>query len=266
MGHRAGRPPRQALSQLGAQGQRVRAFVRAAGTRYSGRFRPKGSSSPLPRVSIWSVWNEPNLGFELAPQGVPGNLRVPNSGQLYRGLVSAAWTGLHQTGHGKDTILIGELGPRGAARWGVFAAMKPLMFMQALYCVDSELPELRGYAAKEEGCPTTAGRLAEVPGAEPGAVRSAGIGVHLWARWYPPNSTPSTIPITPGCPTCRTSSRRSTGYCASTARIRVFPHLQHRVRIYHQPAQSHGSVRLAGDRLLLPELGGIHVLARPSHP
>ena len=43
-------------------------FVRAVGRRYSGSYRPNGASAPLPRVSFWSVWNEPNLGFELAPQ------------------------------------------------------------------------------------------------------------------------------------------------------------------------------------------------------
>lgn len=176
------------------------AFVKAAGIRYSGTFRPKGSSTPLPRVSFWSIWNEPNLGFELAPQGVPGNLTVPNSGQMYRGLVNAAWTALHQTGHGKDTILIGELGPRGAARWGVFAAMKPLIFMQALYCVNSDYQELRGYAAKEEGCPTTAAASRQFRAQNPGLFDATGLGVHLWARWYQPNVDPQHDPDYSGLP------------------------------------------------------------------
>src|SRR5579884_2381314 len=59
------------------------AFVRAAGIRYSGTYRPKGAKTPLPRLTFWSIWNEPNLGFELAPQGVPGDLTVPNSGRMY---------------------------------------------------------------------------------------------------------------------------------------------------------------------------------------
>src|SRR5581483_240012 len=33
------------------------AFVRAVGTRYSGRYTPPGSATPLPRVSSWSLWN-----------------------------------------------------------------------------------------------------------------------------------------------------------------------------------------------------------------
>ncbi|MGH2877627.1 MAG: hypothetical protein ACRDLV_15350, partial [Solirubrobacteraceae bacterium] len=35
-------------------------WVKAVGERYSGHFRPPGQSSPLPRVSFWSIWNEPN--------------------------------------------------------------------------------------------------------------------------------------------------------------------------------------------------------------
>src|SRR5438046_3130738 len=34
-------------------------FVTAVGTRYSGRYTPPGASALLPRVSFWSIWNEP---------------------------------------------------------------------------------------------------------------------------------------------------------------------------------------------------------------
>ena len=44
------------------------AFAKAVGTRYNGRYKPKGQKSALPRVSFWSIWNEPNYGFDLAPQ------------------------------------------------------------------------------------------------------------------------------------------------------------------------------------------------------
>ena len=39
--------------------------------------------------------------------------RVEIAAGLYRGLVDAAWTALHATGHGQDTILIGEVAPAG---------------------------------------------------------------------------------------------------------------------------------------------------------
>jgi hypothetical protein len=176
------------------------AFVKAAGIRYSGRFRPKGQRSPLPRVTFWSVWNEPNLGFELAPQGIPGRLSVENSGRMYRGLLNAAWSALHQTGHGKDTILIGELGPRGTDHFGVFAAMKPLVFMRALYCVDSSFRPLRAFAAAERGCPTTAGASRRFRARNPALFNATGLGVHLWARWYPPNLDPQHDPDYSGLP------------------------------------------------------------------
>ncbi len=162
------------------------AFVRAAGKRYSGSFTPRGASAPLPRVSFWSVWNEPNLGFEIAPQGVPGHLKIENSGRLYRGLVSAAWTGLHQTGHGNDTILIGDMGPRGENYWGVFSSMKPLVFLRALYCVDSRYHQLRGAAAAIRGCPTTAAASRRFRAQNPALFSASGVALHFWSRWYGP--------------------------------------------------------------------------------
>jgi hypothetical protein len=164
------------------------AFVRAAGKRYSGTFTPRGQSTPLPRVNFWSIWNEPNLGFELAPQGVPHHLSIENSGNLYRGLVDAGWSALHQTGHGRDTILIGDLGPRGGFPFGVFSSMNPLEFLRALYCVDSGYHQLRGYAAAIRGCPTTAAGSRRFRAQNPGLFAASGIADHMWSRWYPPTS------------------------------------------------------------------------------
>src|SRR5436309_3285928 len=61
------------------------AFVRAVATRYSGSYDPvqerlaPGDPDDLPRVSFWSIWNEPDYGPSLAPQGVPGDRTVENS-------------------------------------------------------------------------------------------------------------------------------------------------------------------------------------------
>ena len=163
------------------------AFVRAAGKRYSGTFTPRGASAPLPRVSFWSIWNEPNLGFEIAPQGVPHHLKIENSGRLYRGLLGAAWTALHQTGHGRDKILFGDLGPRGNSFFGVFSSMKPLIFLRALYCVDSRYRQLRGSAAAIRGCPTTAAGSRRFRAQNPALFSASGLADHMWSRWYAPN-------------------------------------------------------------------------------
>lgn len=176
------------------------AFVRAVGKRYSGTFTPRGASSPLSRVNFWSIWNEPNLGFELAPQGVPGHLTIENSGKLYRGLLNAGWTALHQSGHGRDTIVIGDLGPRGNNYFGVFSSMKPLVFLRALYCVDSHYRQLRGYAAAIRGCPTTAAGSRRFRAQNPALFSASGIADHMWARWYPPNVDPQHDPDYSGLP------------------------------------------------------------------
>ena len=162
------------------------AFVHAVGVRYSGNYRPTGTSAPLPRVSFWSVWNEPNYGFELSPQGVPGHVAIENSPRLYRNVLDAGWAGLQQTGHGQDTILFGDLGPRGGT-WGVFQSMKPLVFLRALYCVDSRYHQLRGSAAAIRGCPTTSAGSRRFRTQHPALFAASGLAEHMWMRWYPPN-------------------------------------------------------------------------------
>jgi hypothetical protein len=127
-------------------------------------------------------------------------LRIENSGNLYRGLLNAAWTALHQTGHGRDTILIGDLGPRGNSYFGVFASMKPLVFLRALYCVDSHYRQLRGYAAAIRGCPTTAAGSRRFRAQNPALFNASGIADHMWARWYPPNVDPQHDPDYTGLP------------------------------------------------------------------
>ena len=121
---------------------------------------------------------------------MPGNVSVENSPRLYRGLIDAAWAGLQQTGHGRDTFLFGELGPIGGtsgSTWDEFQAMAPLVFLRALYCVDSRYRQLRGYAAASRGCPTTAAGSRRFRGQNPVLFRASGVADHLWMRWYPPN-------------------------------------------------------------------------------
>jgi len=162
-------------------------FMHALGVRYSGHYTPPGASSPLPRVSFWSVWNEPDYGPSLAPQGVPGHLTVENSPRMYRNLVDAAWTALHQTGHGSDTFLFGELAPRGKPFWGVFSGMKPLPFLRAMYCLDARYRPLRGAAAAIRGCPTTAAGSRRFRARNPALFEATGVSDHPYMRWYPPN-------------------------------------------------------------------------------
>jgi hypothetical protein len=163
-------------------------FVHALGVRYSGHYTPPGASGPLPRVTFWSIWNEPDYGPSLAPQALPGHPGVEDSPQLYRGLVDAAWSALHATGHGGDTFIWGELAPRTTgATFGDFNGMLALVFMRALYCVDSSYRELRGTAAALRGCPTTAAGSRSFAARNPALFNASGISDHPYMRWYPPN-------------------------------------------------------------------------------
>jgi len=164
-------------------------FVRAVGTRYSGHYTPSGASGPLPRLDHWSVWNEPDQGFQLAPQDVP-HTAIESSGRQYRGLLDAAWAALHQTGHGGDSILIGETAPIGSTLGtpGLFGSMAPLRFLRALYCVDAAYKPLQGTGAAQRGCPTTAAGTAGFAAAHPALFKASGFANHPYPQGLAPNT------------------------------------------------------------------------------
>ena len=200
-------------------------FVRAVGTRYSGSYKPAGSASALPRVSFWSIWNEPNYGYDIAPQGTGRNQSIPNSPHIYRNLLDAAWSSLNATGHSTrtDRILFGEVTPHGDNGLGVFSNMKPLIFLRSLYCVDSELPRAARLGRGGPGLPDDGGRLAQLPHAEPGAVLAPAGSPPIPTRRHRRQTcrptcaarscAPATraTPTSPICPRFRGSSARSTG-------------------------------------------------------
>ena len=159
-------------------------FMRAVGKRYSGSYKPPGSSTPLPRVKFWAVWNEPNYGVDLAPQAIDHST-VEVAPRLYRGLVDAAWSALQATGHRHDTVLIGETAPRGQTTGnqpGNFSGMVPLRFIRALYCVGSNLKPLQGQAAAVRGCPTTASASKRFAAENPGLFHATGFADHPYPQ------------------------------------------------------------------------------------
>jgi hypothetical protein len=122
-------------------------FVRAAGRRFQG-------------VHSWSIWNEPNQAASLTPQWLrdPRDPQrwVPTAPQVYRRLVDAGWLALQQTGHARDTILIGETAPKGLldAR-DVTRSTDPQRFVRELYCLDDNLQLYQGTSAQVRACPTS---------------------------------------------------------------------------------------------------------------
>lgn len=190
-------------------GSQFKAFVQAVATRYSGKYDPvlgkllPGAADDLPRVSFWEIWNEPNFGGDLAPQATNGST-VSTSPGMYRSLLDAGWSGLTSTGHGRDTVVIGNLDARGHSAPGTrqhpqglpgnFDATKPMQFIRTLYCVSAAYQELRGAAAAAVGCPTNAAGSRRFRAAHPALFHASGFATHPYPVNLPPTRASSTDP------------------------------------------------------------------------
>jgi hypothetical protein len=178
-------------------------FVQAAATRYSGHFTPPGAVTPLPRVSYWEIYNEPNFGEDIAPQAIDGS-KVLYAPIIYRALLNAGWSALHASGHGGDTILIGALaahglqgppGPHAPEGYpGTYGETKPLSFIRALYCVDNTYHAYRGAAAAMRSCPTNAGGSARFRSQNPALFNASGFSDHPYPSNQPPNQSVANDP------------------------------------------------------------------------
>jgi len=176
-----------------------RDFVTAVGRRYSGTYQTAHQQPnavpllppttvqdpPVPRVDHWSIWNEPNHGGWLTPQW-DGKPLVPQSPRIYRGLVDGAWSALQSTGHGGDTILIGETAPAGLNP-GLTRGLHPLRFIRELYCLGSKLHPLKGRTASARGCPAKFNRSAFVA-AHPGLFGASGWAHHPYSLTTAPRT------------------------------------------------------------------------------
>lgn len=130
-GRRDGRP---VSLQYKPDAKRFGRFVEMLGRRYDGEHG-------VPRVELWSLWNEPNQGALLQPQWEDGR---PYSPRLYRRLARAGLAGLQRSGHGGDRILLGETAPLGVDRRGLRTSMRPGLFLRELLCLDPSLRPVDG--------------------------------------------------------------------------------------------------------------------------
>ncbi len=129
---------------------RYRAFVQAVGTRYNGRYSDEnGNRRALPKVSLWSLWNEPNQPGWLSPQSENG---VPTAPALYRELYHAGYQGLQLSGHGSDVILLGELAPLGSEKRAPRNGLRPVPFLRELACITPTGAQYAGPDAIARGC------------------------------------------------------------------------------------------------------------------
>jgi hypothetical protein len=132
-------PPKNLQSLLGTykpKAKEFKKFVMAVGKRFSGTYRDENASkSILPRVSMWSLWNEPNQAGWLSPQWENGK---PASPALYRALYQSGYAGLVSTGHraDNDIVLLGETAPLGSDEKTAKSPMRPKEFIRDLFAGD----------------------------------------------------------------------------------------------------------------------------------
>jgi hypothetical protein len=122
-------------------------FVRAVGRRYS------GGNEGIPRVPMWSMWNEPNHPQFIQPlsERIRGKM-VPTAADQYRRLYVAGTAALAATGHGGDTVLFGEVLPIGQSKLGTLNTIRPLLWLREFFCLDDNYRPFRGSAASARGC------------------------------------------------------------------------------------------------------------------
>jgi hypothetical protein len=133
-----------------------RRFVKAVGRRYSGTWRDENQDhSILPRVYLWSIWNEVNQPASLAPQmAYEPRLRreIPVAPILYRDLYYAASSALREVGHADSALLMGETAPLGAIRDTPRVHLWPKQFIRELFCLRPNLRPYTGLEARVRHC------------------------------------------------------------------------------------------------------------------
>lgn len=123
-------------------------FVQSLALRYSGSF------GDLPRVSTWSLWNEPNHPLFMQPlsERLGGGRLVASSPHRYRRMYVAGQAGLERSGHGGDTVLFGEILPIGQSKRGPTNTIRPIEFVREFFCLDERYRPYRGRRARVRGC------------------------------------------------------------------------------------------------------------------
>ena len=181
-------------------------FVQAVATRYDGRYKPKGASSALPGVKIWSLWNEPNSGEDLGPQNVDATAKSNGynvAAGYYRSLLRTGYSALLRTGKGK-TILLGEFAGQGRylvktrkfpeGLPGLIAIASPQSYIETLYCLTAQDKPLSGTAATLAGCPTTAAARGSFVQDNPALFDATAVAMHPYASQFAPNVSTKTVP------------------------------------------------------------------------
>jgi hypothetical protein len=129
-------------------------FAVAVAQRYSGRFAASPGSEALPRVGLFTLWNEPNLAVFWTPQRrvLRGGRIALDSPHAYRRLVQVAYAAVKRA-RPDAGVLVGGLAPGQAWRPRARQAGIPAMrFLREMACVDARLrplhtPDCRDFRA-----------------------------------------------------------------------------------------------------------------------
>jgi hypothetical protein len=141
-------------------------------------------------VTYWSLQNEPNQPGWLTPQWLQrGNEWVEAAPRIYRAMADQGYAALQATGHGNDTILIGETAPKGVSKQGETRAIDALRFIRRVYCLDDNLQVLRDAAAEAQGCRAD-GDLGRFGVDHPGLFKASGWAHHPYELTFAPNVPP----------------------------------------------------------------------------
>ena len=155
----SGRTPRPRTSSQRRHGSPRRGPTTRSSARSAGATRAstgtRTSAEILPRVSFWSIWNEPNQGASLTPQSEYNPLVkkiIPTAPVIYRRLLYAGIAGLRNSGHKSDVILAGETAPLGKDEVGHRKQLRPKVFLRELFCLKPNLTPYTGRDAKAREC------------------------------------------------------------------------------------------------------------------
>lgn len=123
--------------------ERLARFSQAIATRYSGSFPdPANPGTALPRVSLWEIWGEPNLGTHLTPQAASAGrkLRLVGAGHL-RAMVNAASRAIKEV-DSSNQVIAGGTAPFGDHPLEPQSfRTPPLTFWRAFFCLKGEALE-----------------------------------------------------------------------------------------------------------------------------
>jgi hypothetical protein len=125
-----GRPAHADPGTWRPQPEAFAAFARALARRYSGSYPdPLRPGASLPQVSLFEVWNEPNLDNYLSPQWRGDRSVGPG---LYRGLLNAFYAAVKEV-QPAARVIAGSLAPFGDEPGGT--RTRPVRFLRGLLCL-----------------------------------------------------------------------------------------------------------------------------------